>query len=79
MKFVYEPPILKVAVEPGNIGSGVVEISSGDAGRCTFNSHVASCGTVVPAGALCETRDLTDPQPELPAQGGAERDFRHLR
>ena len=79
MKFVYEPPILKVAMEPGNIGSGVVEISSGHAGQCIFNAHVASCGTVVPTGALCETRDLTDPQPEFPRQGGVVRGFNRLR
>lgn len=78
MKFTYEPPLLKVAVKPGNIGSGVVEISSVEAGRCTFNAHVASCGTVVPTGVSCEPRDLTDPQPESPA-GGVRRGFNWLR
>ena len=79
MIFVYKPAVLKITVEPGNIGSGVVEISSSDAGNCTFNSHIASCGTVAPAGALCETRDLTDPQPKRSLQGGVERNFYRLR
>jgi hypothetical protein len=79
MTFVYKPSVLQIAVEPGNISSGVVEISSNDAGACTFNSHVASCGAVAPSGARCETRDLTEPQPELPQQRGVAREFNRLR
>jgi len=77
MTLVYKPKVLRIAVEPGNISSGVVEISSGDAGMCTFNSHIANCGTVAPAGAKCETRDLTDPRPEH--LGGLNREFNRFR
>ncbi len=77
MTFSYKPNVLRIAVEPGNINSGVVEISSGEAGKCTFNSHIAGCAGVTPAGARCEARDLTDPQPET--QGGVEREFNRLR
>jgi hypothetical protein len=79
MTFAYKPNVLQIAVDPGNIGSGIVEISSGEVGTCTFNSHIASCGTVAPAGARCETRDLTEPQPELLHQRGVEREFNRLR
>jgi hypothetical protein len=79
MTFGYKPNVLQIAVEPGNIGSGVVEISSGEVGACTFNSHIASCGAVTPSGARCETRDLTEPQPALPQQGGVERSFNRSR
>jgi hypothetical protein len=79
MTFAYKPNVLQIAVEPGNIGSGVVDISSGEVGTCTFNSHVANCGAVTPAGARCETRDLTEPQPELQQQRGVEREFNRLR
>jgi hypothetical protein len=77
MTFSYKPNVLQIAVEPGNINSGVVEISSGEAGTCTFNSHIAGCAEVTPSGARCEARDLTDPQPEK--QGGVEREFNRLR
>ncbi len=77
MTFVYKPNVLQIAVEPGNINSGVVEIASGDTGTCTFNSHIASCVGVTPSGARCETRGLTDPQPEN--QGGVQREFNRLR
>jgi hypothetical protein len=79
MTFVYKPNVLQIDVEPGNISSGVVEISSGSAGTCTFNSHIASCAAVTPSGARCETRDLTDPQPEPSMQRGVEREFNRLR
>jgi hypothetical protein len=79
MTFAYKPNVLQIEVEPGNIGSAVVEISSGEVGTCTFNSHVASCGAVTPSGARCETRDLTEPQPELQLQRGVEREFNRLQ
>jgi hypothetical protein len=79
MTFAYKPNVLQIEVEPGNIGSGVVEISSGEVGTCTFNSHIANCGTVTPSGARCETRDLTDPQSASKLQGGVEREFNRLQ
>lgn len=78
MTFTYKPKTLQIAVEPGNISSGIIEISSGEAGFCTFNSHIASCAQVTPSGARCETRDLTDPQPEG-KQGGVDREFNRLK
>jgi hypothetical protein len=77
MTFSYKPNVLQIAVEPGNINSGVIEISSGQSGTCTFNSHVASCAAVTPSGARCETRDRTDPQPEN--QGDVTREFNRLQ
>jgi hypothetical protein len=60
MVFTYEPRVLKVQVEPGNQAYGTIEIKSPSHGSCAFNSHIASCGTVVPPGARCETRKLDD-------------------
>ena len=61
MIFVYKPAVLKITVEPGNIGSGVVEISSSDAGNCTFNSHIASWGMhLTPEAPRSSIRALED-------------------
>ncbi len=62
MLFTYEPRVLKVQVEPGNQGVGTIEIKSPSHGSCFFNSHIASCGTVVPPDGNCETRKLDDPR-----------------
>src|SRR5690606_35739614 len=77
MTFAYKPAVLKVAVTPGNINSGVIEITSGVAGQCTFNSHVAACASVVPSGGRCVTRDLSDPRSEVP--GDIDQVFNRLR
>ena len=71
MTFTYEPQVLKIRVEPGNQAAGMFEIKSPNHGNCTFNSHIASCGTVVPPGARCETRKLDDPRAEQSGGVGA--------
>lgn len=77
LTFSYKPAVLKLTVEPGNINSGIIEINTDGAGSCKFNSHIASCGTAVPAGGRCAARDLTDPHPE--AQGEVSQDFNRVR
>ena len=64
MTFTYEPRVLEIEVEPGNQAAGMFEIQSPSHGQCFFNSHIASCGTVVPAGGKCQTLTLRDPRPE---------------
>lgn len=60
MTFTYEPRVLKIEVEPGNQAAGMFEIQSPSHGQCSFNSHIASCGTVVPSGGKCQTMTLRD-------------------
>ncbi len=79
MTFTYDPVELELAVTPGNISTGVIEITSGDSGMCTFNTHVADCSGIAPAGGACEAGDPTDPQPEFEKQRGLERQFNRLR
>jgi hypothetical protein len=64
MVFTYKPRVLTIAVEPGNQASGTIEIESPSHGACSFNSQVASCGTVIPQGGKCEVRKLDDPRAE---------------
>jgi hypothetical protein len=64
MAFSYEPRVLQIPVEAGNQAAGMFEIQSPGHGQCWFNTHVASCGTVVPPGGKCETRTLRDPRPD---------------
>ncbi|MEZ5365430.1 MAG: hypothetical protein R2748_24660 [Bryobacterales bacterium] len=72
MAFSYSPRALEIAVEAGNQAAGMFEIESPGHGICSFNTHIASCGTVVPAGAKCETRTLRDARAESTgAIGGA--------
>ena len=77
MTFTYNPAVLELAMQPGNINSGVIEISSDSAGACSFNAHVADCGSAVPPGGRCVTRDLTEPHPE--DQGVIKEEFNRLR
>ena len=77
MTFSYKPAVLELAIEPGNINSGVIEISSDSPGSCSFNAHIESCTSVVPPGGRCVTRDLTEPRPE--DQGAITEEFNRLR
>lgn len=76
MAFQFEPRTLKVLVKPGGLGSGVVQITSGDSGSCSFNSHVARCDGVALGGGRCVARDLTDPRAQ--PQGSVEEVFNQL-
>ena len=76
MQFTYEPRVLTVRVEPGNQAKALLEIKTGNHGKCAFNTHIASCGTVVPPGAKCITRKLDDPRTE--ASGGVAREFNRI-
>lgn len=76
MQFTYEPRVLTIRVEPGNQARALLEIKTGNHGQCSFNTHIASCGTVVPPGAKCETRKLNDPG-EVGA-GGVSREFNRI-
>ena len=64
MTFSYEPRVLKIEVEPGNQAAGMFEIQSPGHGQCSFNSHIASCGTVVPPDGKCETLTLREARSE---------------
>jgi len=77
MSFSYKPTVLELAIQPGNVGTGVIEISSDSAGTCSFNAHVASCGGVVPPGGRCVASDLTEPRPD--DQGTVTQEFNRLR
>ena len=77
MTFTYKPAVLELAIQPGNVNSGVIEISSDSSGSCSFNAHVADCGSAVPSGGRCVTRDLTEPHPE--DQGVIQEEFNRLR
>jgi len=77
MEFDVEPKVLKIHVKPGNQGVGTLELKTAQAGRCQFNTHVASCGTVVPPGAKCEVRNLHDPRSEQDT--GIPREFNRIR
>lgn len=76
MLFSYEPRVLTIRVKPGNEAKGLLEIKTGNHGACSFNTHIASCGTVVPPGATCRTQKLADPRTE--AAGGEEREFNRI-
>jgi hypothetical protein len=64
MAFSYEPRVLKIPVQGGNQAAGMFEIQSPNHGDCWFNTHIASCGTVVPPGGKCQTQTLRDPRAE---------------
>ena len=64
MTFTFEPRVLKIPIEAGNQAAGMFEIQSPGHGACSFNTHIASCGTVVPPGGKCETQSLRDPRAE---------------
>lgn len=76
MQFTYEPRVLTIQVEPGNQAKGLLEIKTGNHGACSFNTHIASCGSVVPPGAKCETRKLDDPNAE--GAGAVLREFNRI-
>jgi hypothetical protein len=67
---------MTIRVEPGNQAGGTIEIKTGNHGRCSFNTHIASCGSVVPPGAKCVTRRIDDPRTE--ASGGMSREFNRI-
>jgi|GEM_PF-2947406 len=77
MQFDYEPRVVKIRLKPGNHKAETLEIKTSHHGACRFNTHIASCGTVVPPGAKCAVRNLGDPQ--TPETHGVEREFNRLR
>lgn len=77
MEFEYKPRVLKIHVKPGNQAAEVLELKTARAGGCQFNTHIASCGTVVPPGAKCEILHLGDPRSEQ--NTGIRREFNRTR
>ena len=77
MNFTYKPRVMKIHVKPGNQAVETLELQTAQAGFCNFNTHVASCGTVVPPGAKCEVRNLRDPRWEQDT--GIRREFNRIR